>query len=528
MSASLLNVPQAPAVRWPQPGRRPPSAGPAPAPAPAPKIAAAATPAKQAIQDFILTIPPMRADPSAPHHQDGATSTVQEIVNGVVFKGTSTPMATTQNFSEIVAANPNADALWPGCLVQTKPLINGDLAPIGLSRGPATITLTTPFFSANLLGSRTLPNPTLSAAQQAIHDMTASTFGAPTPASLSSSSTIAESLEQGMLDVGVDVKFVSGDIKAKFSISQSHQTSSVVVRLTQAYYTVAMDAPLSPSAVFSDSVTVDDLKTYAAPDNPPAYVASVTYGRALLFVFQANVDKTELKASVDALIKAGNVDVNAGISGQYSSTLKQTQVQVWAVGGPAVDALNLTDPTQLQNYIQHGANFSANSPGLPISCQVRHLRDNSLVTVSSAARWVEQSDLTGTPASGMFSVGLGKDGGKVVDTGITVLPADRVSFNATGSIWSGVWLTGTNGPTGWYTWDKPGQAGFPMMDKHPFCLIGLINNTPFYIGDNLQYFHDPNQQAQPGRLFLEINSNNLQNGSGHLNVSVNVQRAGRR
>jgi hypothetical protein len=140
-------------------------------------------------------------------------------------------------------------------------------------------------------------------------------------------------------------------------------------------------------------------------------------------------------------------------------------------------------------------------------------------------------------------------GGGWKDTGIDAYPGDKVRFSATGLNWSGVVATGTYGPTGWYTWDAPGEGGrgYPITDKSPFALIarfGSSNNygvdatkpgysgqlpvsSSFFVGDSAE--QEVGKQTQSGggpqgygRVYLGTNDNNPFNGDPNRKFNVTV------
>jgi hypothetical protein len=148
-----------------------------------------------------------------------------------------------------------------------------------------------------------------------------------------------------------------------------------------------------------------------------------------------------------------------------------------------------------------------------------------------------------------FSVWDGPGGGPV-DTAIDVNPGDKVRFNAIGTNWSGVIATGDYGPRGWYTWDAPQGAGYPITDRSPFALIARFGNSNEMGVDQTKwgYTADPNKEPSAwffvgdaaqttagdadkqtgrgtpgvGRIWLGTNDNNPYNGDPSKKFSVTV------
>jgi hypothetical protein len=106
----------------------------------------------------------------------------------------------------------------------------------------------------------------------------------------------------------------------------------------------------------------------------------------------------------------------------------------------------------------------------------------------------------------------------LTDTRIQVQTGDRLVINAYGSIWAGVWLTGSNGPQGW-SWIATDPA-YPMVGAHVFALLGRLGDYYFEIG---QYFETV-WQGPPATLFTQTNDNTPGNGSGAFMATVQVWR----
>lgn len=136
-----------------------------------------------------------------------------------------------------------------------------------------------------------------------------------------------------------------------------------------------------------------------------------------------------------------------------------------------------------------------------------------------------------------------------VDTGLTLVPGDTVTFTASGQIWAGVILTGTNGPLGWTDYDGC-QSKFPLLCAPPYSLIGYLDNDGgyFYIGSGggaaqppyptlspsgvigtriSDLYPDPpplNLLNAPAELVLRTNDDAPGNGSGAFSVNIQVNR----
>jgi hypothetical protein len=110
------------------------------------------------------------------------------------------------------------------------------------------------------------------------------------------------------------------------------------------------------------------------------------------------------------------------------------------------------------------------------------------------------------------------EGDGPVNTGMQVRAGDTLIFNASGSIWAGVWFTGENGPQGW-DW-RDSNPKFLLPGAHPFMLLGLLDNGYFEIGRSMRLDETANQ----GLLRLEINDDVHGNGSGAFQCTIQHYR----
>ncbi len=130
------------------------------------------------------------------------------------------------------------------------------------------------------------------------------------------------------------------------------------------------------------------------------YVASVTYGRMLLFTFESSESMDKLEAAVKYAFR-GTGGGNA--STQYTKTLNQTKMNVLVLGGAAEDGIQtITNGLDgIKRYIQQGANYSAISPGVPLSYKLRYLSDNAIGNTILSTTFYERQC---TKTTGRFKI----------------------------------------------------------------------------------------------------------------------------
>ena len=311
----------------------------------------------------------------------------------------------TTHFENLVSFDPNADTLWPGAMVQTDGLDHGLLAPIGLPRREGTITLTgadVDNASGEDAFSRTIDAPSLAQTQAAI----ASILGGGDVHLAAKASFVAEqaySLQEAALKAGVSADWMTGSVKTSFEGDWTTSRTTFVVRFVQSYYTVSFAAPLAPEQAFTPEVTVEDAAVYMGDGNPPGYVSSVSYGRMLFVKVESDAEASDVKSAIDAVFSLGTVDASASLSADVKKVMNESTVTVFALGGNPNDAVEIMTSSEdraerLREYFGEGAQYSTDSPGVPISYTVRRLADNQTTVVASSLDY-EIPDCSAAPQS---------------------------------------------------------------------------------------------------------------------------------
>jgi thiol-activated cytolysin len=337
------------------------------------------TPAPQGneIDDYIESLPYLPVDP--PQVVQGSASAAERDGD---YQCTTQNLKETRNYDEIVAYAANSDSLYPGAIVSADSVVSGLFTQIVLPRRPATISVSL----ENLDGKKTatIDNPSLSTYRDALSGILDQTITGATPANLYSEIEQVHSEEQLNMALGVQASWGLGlaSLKSSFDFSNQQVRSRYVVKYTQTYYTVDLDAPTSPSALLDGSVSLDDVKSHMDETRPPAYVSSVTYGRLVLFTFESQYSAQEMGAALD-FAYSGGVDVSGQVSVTYKDILSQSKITAYILGGDAGAAVQTIDSYDaLIAFIKSGGNYSKDSPGAPIAYKLSYLKDNSPARMS--------------------------------------------------------------------------------------------------------------------------------------------------
>ena len=335
------------------------------------------TPTTDAIDQYIDSLPYLPVDPA--QVVTGQQSSPQRDGD---YQCTTTNLKETRQYDEIVAYAANSDSLYPGALVSTDSVVTGLFTQIVLPRAPETISVSL----QNLGGTKqaTIADPSLASYRDAVSQILDADVTGSTPANIYSEIEQVHSQEQLDMALGVQASWGLGiaSLKSSFDFSNQQIRSRYVVKYTQAYYTVDLDAPSKPSDVFDKSVSLDDVQQHMDATRPPAYVSSVTYGRLVLFTFESEYSAEEMGAALDFAYN-GAADVSGQVSVTYKDIISNAKITAYILGGDAGTAVQAIDSYDaLMTFIKSGGNYSRTSPGAPIAYKLNYLKDNSPARMS--------------------------------------------------------------------------------------------------------------------------------------------------
>jgi hypothetical protein len=348
--------------------------------------------------------------------------------------------------------------------------------------------------------------------------------------------------EHGLVKLGVafSAGSFSGDLKS--SLESNLEQTSVMAMFRQVFYSVTFTPPDGPTSFFDPNITADQVRAVSGPDNPPVYLSQVDYGRMLIVSITGTTSLSDLNVALTAGVNAasktgpgGSLDVSASVK----KTLQESTVRVIALGGDGRAVMPvLTDPlNQLTQYINAGGALTVDNPGMPLRYVARHAGSRRVVTINQTTDYSESVAAVGRDLNNQtFQVWDGEGGGSF-STGIRIANGDHLSVSASGLNWSGVLWSGTYGPDGWTTWEKPSGSGYPLPNNHPFALAGAWDSAQtgadatsdwFYIGTGTAQTVAHNRGLASRVLYLGTNDNSPLNGDPQYKFTVRVSVARRR
>lgn len=427
------------------------------------------------------------------------SSNPQQVINDDIWSCKNYTVDLSQNAEEFVLYSAsNAEDIYPGNFLQGKFVEEGNPRIIPLKRRGATITINTLNGSNQI--SASVDEVKYSSIQSATNALIGSNDGNLT-ASIAYSREEVRSEEEMGVKMNANYSNLTSSVKGSFDFNKSQAFSSVLVKLTQVFYTIVSDIP-DPDSAFDASVTKEDLEKYVYAGNPATYISSVSYGRVFYLLVQSTESAQAIKAALDVSINAGLVSAGGGFDISKVESLEQVTVTGFAYGGDAAMAAGavIGKMSDVNTYIKNGGSINN---GAPIAYQVRSLNDPSIVVKANLATsyTVEECiNITGgipTFTDARQSVGAAWFDVESEDFKMMLLDGqnnDYVSLNG---------LSEVDGPFGLWEYNKD--------HPHPFRQTGMSaalnirhdaidEKTYFFNEDGTQfcaYTHSLNSFSQP-------------------------------
>ena len=345
--------------------------------------------------------------------------------------------------------NTNASVIWPGNLLQSKTLDNATPSDIVVRRAGGKITYN--LVTGNPQATVEVDVIDQGTVQQAMNDVIAQN-GDITPANFTLDVVAINSSEQLALEMGLKASTLTTKVSGSFSLNTSSEVSSVLVKLTQAYYTMSYVKPTSLDEVFDPSVTAQQLSTFIQPDNPGTFISSVTYGRIFYMLYESTASAQDMEVALKASYNAVAGKVSGSVDIESLREYNNLTVKVIAYGGDSEGTLNAVGATfggedavdNLQDIVERLAASSDIAGGLPLSYVVNSLEDPSqIVSTNLATRYtVKNCELKGILPPALYEdlLDLHEDGiGAMVRLG----DSDVLMFNKAGTKYA--WFNGNLG-----------------------------------------------------------------------------------
>lgn len=309
-----------------------------------------------------------------------------EIVGTTTYRCTTSPYTITQTPDKIVTMDPDVNILWLGALLQGRGYRDGigSLAEWSVrERAPLRISI-------DLLAggnSAVVEHPDLASVNQAVGALIqqATAAGHRGGSSVSYSMQRTHSDLQAGIGLGLSTRYFGPTVRLSVQASRNASETTITAYFVQRMFTASIVLPNTPGDLFSSDFTPARLaeerdRGHVSSSNIPVYVASIVYGRSLLFSFTSNVREDSIRLA----LSAGKGEDSLGLSARLRNILESSRIGVVTIGGEGRNATDLIKAGQLADYFNEDAALSS---ARPISYTVRNLGDNSIAKVSETTEY---------------------------------------------------------------------------------------------------------------------------------------------
>lgn len=286
--------------------------------------------------------------------------------------------------------------IWPGNLIQGNSITTGELAsiPIG-ENGRNSIEVKIDAFSSSstISSSQVIENPTAGRVQNALEIALEGYYSSNTSFPANYSIDVRRAFNSKQLQLALNVGYTGAagvDIGASFGINFSKNKTYYAVTLKQKFFNVSVYPKSSLQGDLGwvkKEYPTSVINSYMAQNNPPVYIASVTYGRLYTLVYESNETSFDLEQALNFAYKNPTIALTASQKLKYNTTLQNARVYVKQLGGNAAAGLVTAFENEAGNFdkirgfVVNGAEVSKNNPGYPIEYSAAYIGTNQPVTV---------------------------------------------------------------------------------------------------------------------------------------------------
>jgi Thiol-activated cytolysin len=368
--------------------------------------------ASTTMDEFILNIPNQQSPRNDRNVPKGAAESGEEAAReGNRQRNYG---VTRQNFSlsktpnEIVTFEPVA-GFWLGSILEEQGLRGGlgsqrEVPILASSRANYLVSVNSLAIPNSY---REITSPSMSTVNAAIGSMIQSAGNAEVGTAMSMNVVENYNASQTALSLNLDASYIGARVKAALTSNSSASRQAVTLSFVQRAFTVSMDTQgrNRAPAFFNDTFTLDQAKELVTqgrlgvtadvvlPDyNPPNYIKSITYGRAILINVVSNIDRSDLKTFLSGSYSSGAfaVDVSAGLQNQRQN--ERFEMQVTTFGGPGSALNKLVVPLNSRDDLLRALNSYLRAPAplttmVPISYAAYSLRDDRLATIQRTTEY---------------------------------------------------------------------------------------------------------------------------------------------
>lgn len=317
---------------------------------------------------------------------DTVVETTEEEEDGIRY--TYEVHDALENLESVAYLGLNDDIVWPGNMVRGEHAHQFVYEPIGAPRAPFTMSIS--MESASIGGdlSETVQTPSLSNVRQGINDLVTRVFTENThvPAQVDFDYQQVYSRSHMNMFVGVDVSYGAGNLESAFSWDETEETTKIVAKYQQIYYSIDLDTPASPRDLFAPDITAAQLESAMPQGSCPLYVSSVKYGMLAIMCIETEFTEQQMDLALDAAYQGG-ADVELEFGYTAYEVLDSSSIRIIVYGGSTQGIQELNGVDSFMSIIGASTDFNETSPGVPILYKFRHVSDNTLALITLTGQY---------------------------------------------------------------------------------------------------------------------------------------------
>lgn len=294
-------------------------------------------------------------------------------------------LATTPQ--QVVLASGLNPAIWPGALIQGAPAAQGALSELVIGqRKPFTVSI-------NLTSLPKTRVTGVEASQSAVREAVASLVRGQkgTAGRILHSVKESSSIQSGLLEAGISASYMGFKGDASTELSKKREEKIILACFLQNAFSISMDVAGfdEPSEWFTPELTQSKLKRIEklgriGKNNPPLYVASVGYGRSLIFALKTTADTAKATAAVKASYEGFGASVSGSVKAEYESILNESSLTIIAQGGDATAITDMIREGRLNEYFKTPPQLDE---FIPISYALHSLATNDPAKLGETAEY---------------------------------------------------------------------------------------------------------------------------------------------
>ncbi|MGY0035387.1 thiol-activated cytolysin family protein [Pedobacter sp. NJ-S-72] len=152
--------------------------------------------------------------------------------------------------------------------------------------------------------------------------------------------------------------------------------SGLVAKFVQKNFSLDMDVP-EPGELYANLDLNAVVEGYW-----PAYISNITYGSTGILVIESEENQQQVNSTFKKAfsVLGGLVSGTSELNSAEIATINNSMMKIYFIGPNGAEAVKrIVSVDELLGFIKKGSDFSAQTPGVPISFKMKSLKDNKTI-----------------------------------------------------------------------------------------------------------------------------------------------------